>query len=178
MTRSGLIKRLAAAHPHLYARDLERIVDTVFERIGSALARGERVELRGFGAFSTRGRGGRVGRNPRTGAEVAVPGKLRRASRPAKSCSSASTLATGRRQSRARVAGRRRPSRSRFDVGILPVRSSRHRLWPAWLHFRCWARCLFISNMVTFFFPNTGSSVASARISRRFAGFCRSCCLM
>jgi integration host factor subunit beta len=76
MTRSGLIKRLAAAHPHLYARDLERIVATVFERIGSALARGDRVELRGFGAFSTRGRGERVGRNPRTGAEVAVPGKL------------------------------------------------------------------------------------------------------
>jgi integration host factor subunit beta len=75
MTRSGLIKRLAAAHPHLYARDLERIVATVFERIGSALARGERVEPRGFGAFSARGRGGRVGRNPRTGAEVAVPGK-------------------------------------------------------------------------------------------------------
>ena len=75
MTRSGLIKRLAAAHPHLYARDLERIVATVFERIGSALARGDRVELRGFGMFSTRGRGERVGRNPRTGAEVAVPGK-------------------------------------------------------------------------------------------------------
>ena len=76
MTRSGLIKRHAAANPHLYARDLERIVDTVFERIGSALARGDRVELRGFGAFSTRGRGERVGRNPRTGAEVAVPGKV------------------------------------------------------------------------------------------------------
>jgi integration host factor subunit beta len=76
MTRSGLIKRLAAAHPHLYARDLERIVDTVFEQIGSALSRGHRVELRGFGAFSARGRGERVGRNPRTGAEVAVPGKL------------------------------------------------------------------------------------------------------
>ena len=50
-------KRLAAANPHLYARDLERIVDTVFEQIGSALTRGDRVELRGFGAFSTRGRG-------------------------------------------------------------------------------------------------------------------------
>ena len=76
MTRSGLIKRLAAANPHLYARDLERIVDTVFEQIGSALARGDRVELRGFGAFSTRGRGERIGRNPRTGDEVAVPGKV------------------------------------------------------------------------------------------------------
>src|SRR3954462_11556887 len=75
MTRSELIKRLAAANPHLHLRDLERIVDTVFERIGSALSRGDRVELRGFGMFSTRGRGERVGRNPRTGAEVAVPGK-------------------------------------------------------------------------------------------------------
>ena len=75
MTRSGLIKRLAAANPHLHLRDLERIVATVFERIGSALSRGDRVELRGFGMFSTRGRGERVGRNPRTGAEVAVPGK-------------------------------------------------------------------------------------------------------
>lgn len=76
MTKSDLIKRLAAAHPHLYARDLERIVNTVFEQIGAALARGHRVELRGFGAFSTRGRGERVGRNPRTGEKVAVPGKL------------------------------------------------------------------------------------------------------
>jgi integration host factor subunit beta len=75
MTRSGLIKRLAAANPHLHARDLERIVDTVFEQIVLALGRGERVELRGFGMFSTRGRGERVGRNPRTGAEVTVPGK-------------------------------------------------------------------------------------------------------
>src|SRR4051794_23613016 len=75
MTRSGLIRRLVAANPHLHLRDLERIVATVFEQIGSALGRGDRVELRGFGMFSTRGRGGRVGRNPRTGAEVAVPGK-------------------------------------------------------------------------------------------------------
>src|SRR3954454_19663641 len=75
MTRSGLIRRLAAANPHLHARDLEQIVDTVFEQIGSALSHGERVELRGFGMFSTRGRGERVGRNPRTGAKVVVPGK-------------------------------------------------------------------------------------------------------
>ena len=76
MTRSGLIKRLTAANPHLYARDIERIVDTVFEQIGLALTRGYRVELRGFGAFSICGRGERVGRNPRTGDEVAVPGKV------------------------------------------------------------------------------------------------------
>ena len=75
MTRSGLIKRLAAANPHLFAHDIERIVAAVFERIGSALARGDRVELRGFGAFSIRARGARVGRNPRTGNEVAVPSK-------------------------------------------------------------------------------------------------------
>ena len=75
MTRSGLIKRLTAANPHLYARDIERIVDTVFEQIGAALARGSRVELRGFGVFSTRASGARFGRNPRTGSEVAVPDK-------------------------------------------------------------------------------------------------------
>src|SRR4051794_26487695 len=55
MTRSGLIRRLAAANPHLHLRDLERIVATVFERIGSAPGRGDRVELRGFGMFSDRG---------------------------------------------------------------------------------------------------------------------------
>ena len=51
-------------------------MDTVFEQIGSTLARGDRVELRGFGAFSTRGRSERIGRNPRTGDEVAVLGKV------------------------------------------------------------------------------------------------------
>jgi len=75
MTKSELIKRLAATNPHLYARDVERIVATVFEQIVLALTRGERVELRGFGIFSTRGRSKRIGRNPRTGQEVAVPGK-------------------------------------------------------------------------------------------------------
>ena len=75
MTRSDLIKRLATANPHLHPHHIQRIVDTVFEQIGAALARGARVELRGFGTFSTRGRGERIGRNPRTGDEVAVPGK-------------------------------------------------------------------------------------------------------
>ena len=76
MTKSDLIKRLAEANPHLYVRDLERIVGRVFEEIGAALARGDRVELRGFGAFSVRARAERVGRNPRTGDEVAVPNKV------------------------------------------------------------------------------------------------------
>ncbi len=75
MTKSDLIKRLAEANPHLYQRDIERIVATVFEEITEALARGDRVELRGFGAFSVRQRGARVGRNPRTGDEVRVPDK-------------------------------------------------------------------------------------------------------
>jgi integration host factor subunit beta len=76
MTKSDLIKRLAEANPHLYLRDIERIVGTVFEEISAALARGDRVELRGFGAFSVRARDERVGRNPRTGDEVSVPNKV------------------------------------------------------------------------------------------------------
>jgi integration host factor subunit beta len=76
MTKSDLIKRLAEANPHLYVRDIERIVARVFEEISAALSRGDRVELRGFGAFSVRPRGERVGRNPRTGDEVAVPNKV------------------------------------------------------------------------------------------------------
>lgn len=75
MTKSHLIKRLAEANPHLYLRDIERIVSTVFDEVSEALARGERVELRGFGAFSVRHRSSRVGRNPRTGEEVKVPDK-------------------------------------------------------------------------------------------------------
>jgi integration host factor subunit beta len=75
MTKSDLVKRLADANPHLTMRDVERIVATVFNQITAALARGDRVELRGFGAFSTRARGQRVGRNPRTGDEVSVPDK-------------------------------------------------------------------------------------------------------
>lgn len=75
MTKSELIARLAAAHPHLYQRDVERIVTTIFDEISAALARGDRVELRGFGAFSIKERGARVGRNPRTGDAVDVAAK-------------------------------------------------------------------------------------------------------
>jgi integration host factor subunit beta len=75
MTRSELIARLAAANPHLYQRDVERIVTTIFEEISAALARGDRVELRGFGAFSVKQRGSRIGRNPRTGQAVSVTAK-------------------------------------------------------------------------------------------------------
>jgi integration host factor subunit beta len=75
MTKSELIARLAAANPHLYHRDVERIVTTIFEEIVAALARGDRVELRGFGAFSVKQRGARLGRNPRTGEAVDVSAK-------------------------------------------------------------------------------------------------------
>jgi integration host factor subunit beta len=75
MTRSELIQHLAERSPHLYQRDVERIVSTVFDEITLALARGDRVELRGFGAFSVRRRSPRVGRNPRTGTAVKVSAK-------------------------------------------------------------------------------------------------------
>ena len=72
MTKSELIARLAEMNPHLYQRDVERIVATIFDQITDALARGDRVELRGFGAFSVKHRDARVGRNPRTGDAVPV----------------------------------------------------------------------------------------------------------
>ena len=75
MTKSKLIAYLAEQNPHLYQRDVERIVTTVFEEITSALCRGDRVELRGFGAFSIKQRGSRIGRNPRTGEAVQVVAK-------------------------------------------------------------------------------------------------------
>ena len=72
MTRSELIAELTAASPHLRSGDIELIVATIFDEITGALARGERVELRGFGAFTVKRRGARTGRNPRTGAAVPV----------------------------------------------------------------------------------------------------------
>ena len=75
MTRSQLILRLAEQNPHLFHRDVERIVATVFEEISEALSRGDRVELRGFGAFSVKRRSARIGRNPRTGETVHVAAK-------------------------------------------------------------------------------------------------------
>ena len=75
MTKSELILRLAEQNPHLYQRDIERIVSTIFDEISGALARGDRVELRGFGAFSVKERAARQGRNPRTGESVSVPEK-------------------------------------------------------------------------------------------------------
>ncbi|HAM90296.1 MAG: integration host factor subunit beta [Marinovum sp.] len=75
MIRSELIQKLADENPHLFQRDVERIVNTIFDEITETMARGDRVELRGFGAFSVKKRDSRVGRNPRTGASVAVAEK-------------------------------------------------------------------------------------------------------
>jgi integration host factor subunit beta len=75
MIRSELLQALAKDNPELRAEDVEQIVDTFFDEIAGRLASGGRVELRGFGAFSTREREARKGRNPRTGESVSVPGK-------------------------------------------------------------------------------------------------------
>jgi len=75
MTKSELIQRIAELNPHLYHRDVERIVSTILDEISEALAEGNRVELRGFGAFSVKRRDARVGRNPRTGEAVQVEQK-------------------------------------------------------------------------------------------------------
>ncbi len=75
MIRSELIQKLADENPHLYQRDVERIVNTIFDEITNAMAKGDRVELRGFGAFSVKKRDARQGRNPRTGETVQVEEK-------------------------------------------------------------------------------------------------------
>jgi integration host factor subunit beta len=75
MIRSELVKKLEAENPELTPEEVERIVDLFFNQIVQRLAEGGRVELRGFGAFSTRERTPRKGRNPRTGASVDVPAK-------------------------------------------------------------------------------------------------------
>jgi integration host factor subunit beta len=75
MIKSELVQRIAAANPHLYQRDVEMIVNAILDEITAALARGDRVELRGFGAFSVKSRPARTGRNPRTGDKVPVSEK-------------------------------------------------------------------------------------------------------
>ena len=75
MTRSDLIAELAASHPHLRQADIELIVAAIFDQITASLARGGRVELRDFGAFSVKRRNARMGRNPRNGEAVPVDEK-------------------------------------------------------------------------------------------------------
>ena len=75
MIKSELVQRIAERNGHLYQRDIENIVTAILDEVVKALARGDRVELRGFGAFSRKARSARVGRNPRTGETVDVPAK-------------------------------------------------------------------------------------------------------
>ena len=75
MIKSELVTKLAEANPHLYQRDVEILVNAILDEITGALGRGDRVELRGFGTFSTKERDARQGRNPRTGEKVSVSGK-------------------------------------------------------------------------------------------------------
>ena len=75
MIKSELVQIIAEQNPHLYQRDVENIVNSILEEISSALANGDRVELRGFGAFSVKARSARIGRNPRTGERVEVDEK-------------------------------------------------------------------------------------------------------
>lgn len=75
MIKSELIQKIAEDNPHLFQRDVERIVGTIFDEIIEAMAQGNRVELRGFGAFSVKKRDSRKGRNPRTGNSVEVDEK-------------------------------------------------------------------------------------------------------
>jgi integration host factor subunit beta len=76
MIKSELVLKIAESNPHLYQRDVENIVNAILDEISFAMARGDRVELRGFGAFSVKARPARVGRNPRTGAQVSVDEKV------------------------------------------------------------------------------------------------------
>ena len=75
MIKSELIERISSQNPHLYQRDIEKVVNAIFDEVVKALRRGDRVELRGFGALSVRLRAPRQGRNPRTGAAVTVAKK-------------------------------------------------------------------------------------------------------
>jgi integration host factor subunit beta len=77
MLKPELVLRLKARYPHLYERDIEKVINAILEQIIEALARGDRVELRGFGAFSVKRREARNGRNPRTGEAVSVSAKGR-----------------------------------------------------------------------------------------------------
>ena len=76
MIKSEMVQKIANANQHLALKAVEQIIDVIFEEIVLALARGDRVELRGFGTFTVRKRDARIGRNPRTGEPVEVAEKF------------------------------------------------------------------------------------------------------
>ena len=105
MIKSELVQRISTANPHLSQRDVETIVTAILDEIVGAMSRGDRVELRGFGAFSVKNRPARTGRNPRTGAHVSVAQK------------SVPFFKTGKEEMpRAAEQGRRRRNAGRFSV--------------------------------------------------------------
>ena len=75
MTKSELILKITKKNSFLYQKDIHRIIDTLFDSVTKALNNDDRVELRGFGTFSTKQRNARIGRNPKTGEPVAIPHK-------------------------------------------------------------------------------------------------------
>lgn len=75
MTKSGLIEKVAELTPHISKKDTEIVVNTIFDSMTDALKHGERIEIRGFGSFSLHYRPPRIGRNPKTGEPVSLPGK-------------------------------------------------------------------------------------------------------
>jgi len=76
MTKSELVRRIAELSPHLQQSDVERVIEAIFTKIGTALARRDRIEIRGFGTFSVKHRSARLGKNPRTGVTVEVSPKV------------------------------------------------------------------------------------------------------
>jgi integration host factor subunit beta len=76
MLKSELVQSISVQYPHLYRAYVDKIIDTIFDTIITAMTRGDRVELRGFGVFSTKVREARIGRNPRTGVEIQVTKKV------------------------------------------------------------------------------------------------------
>ncbi len=75
MTKSELILKITSKNSYLYHKDVYKIIDTLFNCVTNALKDGDRVELRGFGTFTTKLRNARIGRNPKTGDPVAIPQK-------------------------------------------------------------------------------------------------------
>lgn len=84
MTRSELISRMAERFPQLLIKDIEISVKEILDHMSQTLVAGQRVEIRGFGTFGISYRSPRIGRNPKTGARVAVPGKYAPYFRPGK----------------------------------------------------------------------------------------------
>jgi integration host factor subunit beta len=102
MIKSELVQKLAKENLHLYPRDLEKVVNAILDTISDALARGDRVELRGFGTFGVKNRGARTGRNPKTGDLVQVSEKAVPVFKTGKEmCRRLNPTSTGRRMARA-----------------------------------------------------------------------------